>query len=99
MKKFVIFVVIMLILGIVNIYILLFLSVILMLAGVSAMYDVGTVLSAWFGRTEIEKKTLAEKALFDSAFYEGVILSGGGLGLLMLTFYAMSMGWHGLLSI
>ncbi len=97
LKKLGIFLVIMLILGIISSYILVILSVILMLAGVSSMYEVGIVVDALWGETITKKNSIHEKANFDRSFYEGLLLIGAGFGILMITFYAMSMGWYGLI--
>ncbi len=97
LKKFGIFLLIMFILGVISSYILVILSVILMLAGVSSMYEVGVVVDAFLGETVKEKHTIEEKAVFERSFYEGLILSLGGLGLLAITFYLMGLGWYGII--
>ncbi len=99
LRNFIIFVVVMLILGILTPFIILLLGIILMLAGVSAMYDLGTVLESLWKNLPREKKTLEEKALFDRSFYEGVILSGSGFLLFLFALYLMSLGWRGLLGL
>ncbi|NPA75414.1 MAG: hypothetical protein GXO25_04975 [Euryarchaeota archaeon] len=97
LRNFTIFIVIMFILGVINSYILIALSVILMLAGLSAMYEIGVVMDALWGKHVEKKRTIEEKAVFEQSFYEGLLMCGGGLGLLMLTFYLMSMGWYGII--
>ena len=99
MRNFVIFVVVMLILGVLTPFIILLLGIILMLAGVSAMYDLGTVIESLWKNLPREKKTLEEKAVFDRSFYEGIILSGSGFLLFLLALYLMSIGWRGILGI
>ena len=99
LRNFTIFVVVMLILSVLTPFIILILGIILMLAGVSAMYDLGTVIESLWKNLPREKKSLEEKALFDRSFYEGIILSGGGFFLFLLALYILSMGWRGLLGI
>ncbi len=96
LKKLEILTVILLILGIIIPVFILILSIILMLAGVSAFYDVGTVLNMLFKNIPKEQKSLEERAAFDRPFYEGFILSLGGLGVFFLYLAIVSLGWKGI---
>ncbi len=97
LKKLGIITALLLILGIIIPVFILILSIILMLAGVSALYDVGTVLNMLFKNIPKEQKSLEERAAFDRPFYEGIILSLSGLGVFFLYLAIVSMGWRGIL--
>ncbi len=99
LKNLAIFSIIMLILGIIAPIFILILGIILMLAGVSALYDIGTVLNMLFKNMPKVEKSFEEKAGFDRPFYEGIVLSLSGLGVFFLYLFIVSMGWHGLFSI
>ncbi len=97
LRNFGIFIAVVLIIGLIFPLLLLILGIILMLAGVSAMYDLGTVLEALWKRLPREEKSLEEKAYFDRNFYEGIMLSGAGFFVFFLSLYLMSIGWNGIL--
>ncbi len=80
------------ILGIITPILLIIIAFILMLAGVSAMYNIGFL-------TRKKEKDEDIDTIFERSFYEGIFLSLLGLGLFIITLYIMGLGWEGILRI
>ncbi len=92
-RKLLILSVSIIVLGLITPVLLIILSVILMLAGISAMYNIG-----FLTRREEREVDDVDKA-FEKSFYEGIFLSVTGLLLFLITLYVMSIGWNGVLRI
>ena len=90
-KKMLILGVAIVVLGSITPILLIIIAFVLMLAGVSAMYNIG-----FLTRKEEQEDV---DASFERSFYEGIFLSLSGLGLFLITLYVMSLGWGGILKI
>ena len=99
-RNFEIIVIVMSILGAINPVFLLAFSIILMLAGVSMMYNVGDSIARW--KTNVlslnVEDTIKTKSM-DESWYIGAIISVIGFLLFLFTLYLMSIGWEGFLTI
>ncbi len=97
-RNFEIVIVVMAILGIISPIFLLIFSIILMLVGVSAMYNIGDTIARL--KFPISSALEEEKTKnTDKNWYIGAIISVIGFLLFLFTLYLMSIGWEGLIQI